>query len=608
MATDMADESELYPIAILIDELKNEDIQLRLNSIRRLSTIATALGHERTRCELVPFLNESIDDEDEVLLAMAEELGKFVPHVGGAQHATCLIQPLETLCTVEETSVRERAVDSLNQVASALSTEHLLAHFVPLVKRLATADWFTSRISACSLFTVAYPRLSAPTRTELRSTFRQLCRDDTPMVRRAASSALGAFAAVLEKDVLKTELMPLFVSLSSDEQDSVRLLAVENCVALGRLLPPEDALSAVLPATRSAATDKSWRVRYVVAEQFVELCDALGAQVTQAELVPAFVKLLRDHEPEVRTAAAFKATGVCERLTGVGKGGPDGAAAGPADSPRLQLVLDQVMPCVQELCRDGSQHVRAAMASVIMGLAPILGKQQTIDLLLPLILQLLRDEYPEVRLNVISRLHAVNAVIGVELLAQSLLPAVVQLAEDRQWRVRLAIIEYVPLLAQQLGVELFDAELSQLCTSWLGDCVHTIRECAILNLKQLISVFGSEWAQQRLLPEVAKAKSNSNYLQRMTALLTARLLADALPIDMLCSMLLPLTLELATDTVPNIRFNAAKTLIAMVPLLNSGGQASLVQARVRPVLVQLVSDADADVQYYAQQALDLTAE
>ena len=38
----------LYPVAILIDELKNEDMKLRLNSIRRLSTIAVALGVERT--------------------------------------------------------------------------------------------------------------------------------------------------------------------------------------------------------------------------------------------------------------------------------------------------------------------------------------------------------------------------------------------------------------------------------------------------------------------------------------------------------------------------------------------------------------------------------
>lgn len=52
-----AEGEELYPIAILIDELKNEDIQLRLNSIRRLGTIARALGPERSRKELIPFLS-----------------------------------------------------------------------------------------------------------------------------------------------------------------------------------------------------------------------------------------------------------------------------------------------------------------------------------------------------------------------------------------------------------------------------------------------------------------------------------------------------------------------------------------------------------------------
>ena len=48
------------------DELKNEDVALRLNSVKRLSTIALALGEERTRKELIPFLADSNDDEDEV--------------------------------------------------------------------------------------------------------------------------------------------------------------------------------------------------------------------------------------------------------------------------------------------------------------------------------------------------------------------------------------------------------------------------------------------------------------------------------------------------------------------------------------------------------------
>jgi len=54
------EDDTLYPIQILIDELKNEDIQLRLNSIRKLNTIARALGPERTRNELLPFLTGTL--------------------------------------------------------------------------------------------------------------------------------------------------------------------------------------------------------------------------------------------------------------------------------------------------------------------------------------------------------------------------------------------------------------------------------------------------------------------------------------------------------------------------------------------------------------------
>ena len=127
-------EDSLYPIAVLIDELRNEDVALRLNSVKRLGTIALALGEERTRRELVPFLNENSDDEDEVLLVMAEELGRFVPLVGGPEHAHFLLLPLETLSTVDETVVREKAVESLCAVAAKMPTSSIVEHYVPLIK------------------------------------------------------------------------------------------------------------------------------------------------------------------------------------------------------------------------------------------------------------------------------------------------------------------------------------------------------------------------------------------------------------------------------------------------------------------------------------------
>lgn len=56
----ISEEQELYPIAVLVDELKNDDVQIRLNAIRNLSTIAMALGPQRTRDELIPFLTGTL--------------------------------------------------------------------------------------------------------------------------------------------------------------------------------------------------------------------------------------------------------------------------------------------------------------------------------------------------------------------------------------------------------------------------------------------------------------------------------------------------------------------------------------------------------------------
>ncbi len=47
----------LYPIALLVEELKSEDPEVRIAAMRRLQYIGKALGPERCRGELIPFLN-----------------------------------------------------------------------------------------------------------------------------------------------------------------------------------------------------------------------------------------------------------------------------------------------------------------------------------------------------------------------------------------------------------------------------------------------------------------------------------------------------------------------------------------------------------------------
>ena len=64
-----------------------------------------------------------------MLLALAEQLGTFTPLVGGAEHVNCLLAPLESLATVEETIVRDKAVDSLRYVKVVICVKIFLFLF-----------------------------------------------------------------------------------------------------------------------------------------------------------------------------------------------------------------------------------------------------------------------------------------------------------------------------------------------------------------------------------------------------------------------------------------------------------------------------------------------
>ncbi len=51
---------------------------------------------------------ELLDDSDEVLLQLAEAFGELNDYIGGNNFTHLLISPLEKLCYVEESAVRNK--------------------------------------------------------------------------------------------------------------------------------------------------------------------------------------------------------------------------------------------------------------------------------------------------------------------------------------------------------------------------------------------------------------------------------------------------------------------------------------------------------------------
>ena len=100
-----------------------------------------------------------------MLFGIAEEIGKVWELLGDPLR---ILPLLEKLSAVEETVVRDevhpqltQAAKSINKIAKTLSDGEVQNELAPMVIRLASADWFTSRVSACALFYDCYPKAGA---------------------------------------------------------------------------------------------------------------------------------------------------------------------------------------------------------------------------------------------------------------------------------------------------------------------------------------------------------------------------------------------------------------------------------------------------------------
>jgi len=576
----------LRPIAILIEELTKEDIQIRLNAMRQLHTIAKALGPNRTVSELIPYLTDMIDDDDEVLVVMCKELLNLIPWVGGAKNVHHLLKPYETLCVVEETNTRDFAIEGASKVFEQVPTETCETVGFNMLTRLLGSDWHTARVSGSLLAPAVYGRVGQIVRDNIEKIFLPLANDTMPMVRRAVVQATSKFLPHLNSQTLRDSFLPVFVQLCKDDQDGVRLLAVKTLSEFRNSFNLQEAAQFLRLSVCAACLDTSWRVRYVAADNFVQLCDLLGLEWTKDRLLDNYVKLLRDGEAEVRAAAVAKCGEMCKRI------GED-------------LFVEKVTPVLKVLAEDDAKYTRASLANSIMVLfnTDCLQKSVAIRDIVPIILTLLKDEFPEVRLNVIKNLETATHSFELKAFRQALLPSVRELSTDANWRVRTGIIALTPNLAKHLGQEFFK-EIDPAPLSWMADQVSEVRECAARNLTKLGMVLGDRWVVEQLIPNLIRKGSESpQYLQRIAVLEAMMHMVDTLN-PSICIPLLKLTIKLVKDVVPNVRLKACATLQVFVMSESFWTNELVDEARVvNNVLEMAAGDADDDVAYKAKEVL-----
>ncbi len=429
--------------SILIEELKNENHNVRLFCVRKVTTIAEILGGTRTEEELIPFLIDLIinfEENEEVLLEMSNEFLKLSKYLSNINNISTILRGLELLAGNDDENVRQNATDNLCKLIVELDETIITNEVFPLMQRMIQND-MKSKVSCCYLFPVVYPKLTNQLiKAELVQAFYEISRDDCPSVRRAAAFNIsksffniGNFANIEDTDILK-DLCNLYTDLLKDSVDIVRVFAIESTKALLTRLSSEQTTKLVRTFSSMIEKDRSWRVKYVAGEQVCDLCGLFPVEHNDINFIPLIIRFLKDPEPEVRSAVLSKFNNIINRIS-------------------LNRFIDQIIPVFNEtISNDSNHHVRAVFAQTIVSCGRELDEMNFITHIFPLISKMLKDEVLEVRQATLENLNDLNKFFNnSNLLINHIIPLFTEISKENKWRLRLALAEKIKNFYDILG-------------------------------------------------------------------------------------------------------------------------------------------------------------
>ena len=679
----------MSPMDLLCTQLETDNIETRVDAMRRLFVVAHAIGRDLTLTKLIPYLTERVvgsnsatnntddhknknnnnsnnnnntntnataeRDEDEILFILAEQLGRMVPTLIPGDKGWVVLPILEKLASVEETVVRDKAVESINAILPQLSTNtnndqhNMVADTTTLMgmlKRLAGAEWFTARVSAAGILPSVYRfllTLEQPEEfhlRECRSLFKDLAEDDTPMVRRSAGRNLsrmmeavaqlpppsdpyrppstighggGVYAphyqlnssthtdvtniqtnAAKRNKWVVEEMIPIYQNLAADEQDSVRLLVISASGSVGCALGLDSHLTAdiILPIVLSGSTDLSWRVRHNLAKMFGAVAPSFGFQ-----FMPSQIERLNEvfvcFSTLLQDAEAEVRASAVNNLAKLAKLGDE-------------LFSQHLSPLLPALADDPVMEVRSKMAQTIMDCTSTLPDKIILADFKPLLEGFLNDEFAEVQLFILSKLSRVSHLLAK---MDAVVGTIVNMAKAPNWRVREAVGHLLPHLCEARGVSFFEDHLLDPWMKLLMDQVAFVRTSCVTGMPKLLSVAGGPWIQREILPHYTRIMEEStSYLTRITILKSYSELGTSQK-NMTNSLMQDISQQLLRgldDLVPNVRIVAAKGCIAIFK--NEVFESNFKQNHIKAALERKLADEeDIDCKYFFKQAYDQCA-
>ena len=523
----------------LLEDLRSTEIKTKKNAVQNLRGISLALGRERTRKELLPYLKSCIDEEeDEIIIELSKVLANFIDCIGGKQYIKELFNLLEEILTIDEPFVRKETINSIklivNQIGKVSEIENDL---MSMINNLYISEDINQKKSAMNLLMFLFKDLNKNNKTAAINYFDKFVFDNNISIRKELLNEITDITLLLPIDYIKK----LINIILKDKNESMRIDII-NIIMSIRLHPNiNDFIDVIYDLIPKLAEDTNWRVRLTVADKLNEILNFPNIDNKFRQVsVNIFAKLIEDTEPEIRNICCLRLEVISQIL-------------------KNENNYDKILQNLRKLEKDQKNFVRGALASNVLKLCSLVGIKKTNDYIFPIFLTLIKDENLEIRMTLINNLSELNKVIEINNIIESVMPSIKEISANKSWRVRIQIMEIIPVLAKLFNQQLFMNHIFPICITSLTDSVFSIREAGCRLLVTIYKDVKNDEFEKKLLEKLNELCNSTSYLLRNTVLVYIKFfiekLGEKMYFDFFEKKLLGIVLMLSKDKIANIRIS-----------------------------------------------------
>jgi len=492
-------------VSLLIDQLKNDNRNIRFFCINNITSAAELLGPNRTEEELLPLILDYIinfEDNEEILSNLTFTLFDLSNYLTEKNNITSILRGLELLAGNDDETVRQNATDNLCKLISLSDDKTIQNEVFPLMQRLIQND-IKSKISCCYLFPLVYQKLNCEnTKMELFQVFNEISREESPSVRRAAAANIGELAAVGDS-VLLNNIINLYTNLMKDSVDIVKVHTIQSTKFLLEQSDESQKKNIISNFISSINKDKSWRVKYAAAEAIADIANSFDVSFNELNFLPSIMLFLKDNEPEVRSSAITKLNNFIKFIS-------------------KEKFVSSIIPILQEMIIDNNHHVRALLATTLLNICENENINEDIfeNYIYDMINKITKDELLEVKNSAVCGFDRLGKFMqskgnsNSEKLINSMIN---EIAKDPKWRIRFSLCERLKIICQKFDTEIFKTNFFNILNIFFMDHASEIRKITSEIFKLLLEK-DLEGYKILIWEKIKSSLLSTNYILRIEGL------------------------------------------------------------------------------------------